>query len=201
MDASARFENILAKVQTSNLNFKLEISPFSAIICLKKSFAKDKYGQVLKPNLDDTTNQTNITTLLQKNRELENSYQHLKYDYQNALVACEETCQVNRDLKSELDYYKSLVKKETTEDVSDFETVKNEFKYLEKELTYKNKEIQEILEQNKNYKAEVKSVNAKHEKVSSEMKSFKEEKEILETKNKNLSSFPKIFQTGIKRSF
>ena len=41
MDASARFENILAKVQTSNLNFKLEISPFSAVICLKKSFAKD----------------------------------------------------------------------------------------------------------------------------------------------------------------
>ena len=125
MDASARFENILAKVQNSNLNFKLEISPFSAVICLKKSFAKDKFGQVLKPHLDDTTNQTIITTLHQKNLELENSYQNLKYEYQNALVACEETCQDNRDLKSELDHYKSQsFKKETTADVSDFKTVR-----------------------------------------------------------------------------
>ena len=100
MDASARFENILARVQTSNLNFKLEISPFSAVICLKKSFAKDKFGQVLKPHSDDTTNETNLTTLHQKNLELENSYQNLKYDYQNAFVTCEETCQVNRDIKS-----------------------------------------------------------------------------------------------------
>ena len=124
----------------------------------------------------------------------------MKYAYHNALIACEETSQVNRDLKTEIDHFKSLVKKETTGDVGDFETVKNEHECLEKELVYKNKEIQEILKQNKNYKGEVKSVNAKHEKVTSEMKSIKEEREILETRNKNLSVSLKSAKLELKEA-
>ena len=41
MMASIAFDNILKEIQTSNLNFQLQVSPFSAQISLKKSLVKD----------------------------------------------------------------------------------------------------------------------------------------------------------------
>ena len=49
MEASSVFENLLQKVQKSNLNFRLELSPFSAKISLKKSFIRDKSGIPVVP--------------------------------------------------------------------------------------------------------------------------------------------------------
>ena len=49
MEASTTFENILQQIQNSHLNFKLELSPFSANISLKKSFIRNKAGIVLSP--------------------------------------------------------------------------------------------------------------------------------------------------------
>ena len=37
------------QVKSSNLKFQLQQSPFSAVISLKKSFVKDKSGQILTP--------------------------------------------------------------------------------------------------------------------------------------------------------
>ena len=47
MEASQIYENILNQIQMSSLNFKLELSPFSAVISLKKSFIRDKSGNTL----------------------------------------------------------------------------------------------------------------------------------------------------------
>ena len=49
MEAYSVFENMLKKVKNSNLNYKLELSPFSAKISLKKSFIRDKSGIPLLP--------------------------------------------------------------------------------------------------------------------------------------------------------
>ena len=49
MEASTTFENIIQQIQNSHLNFKLELSPFSANISLKKSFIRNKAGIVLSP--------------------------------------------------------------------------------------------------------------------------------------------------------
>jgi hypothetical protein len=49
MEAPAVFDNILQQIQTSNWNFKLELSPFSANISIKKSFIRNKAGTVLHP--------------------------------------------------------------------------------------------------------------------------------------------------------
>ena len=46
MLAKQRFDDILDQVQTSCLNFQLQVSPFSAVISIKKSFIKDKSGKV-----------------------------------------------------------------------------------------------------------------------------------------------------------
>ena len=42
--AASTFDLILSNIQKSNLNFCIQVSPFSATISLKKSFAKDKSG-------------------------------------------------------------------------------------------------------------------------------------------------------------
>ena len=53
MEASATFDCLLMQVQNSKLNFKVDLSPFSAVISLKKTFIKDRFGnvQLLAPDL------------------------------------------------------------------------------------------------------------------------------------------------------
>ena len=45
--ATESFHKILQTIQSSGLNFKMEISPFSATIVLKNSQLKDKNGNPL----------------------------------------------------------------------------------------------------------------------------------------------------------
>ena len=43
------FEANLKEVQTSNLKFRIEMSPFSAVIYLKKTFITNKLGNPVNP--------------------------------------------------------------------------------------------------------------------------------------------------------
>ena len=49
MLAAQAFDNILDGIQRSNLNFQLQVSPFSAQISLKKSLVRDRSGSVMLP--------------------------------------------------------------------------------------------------------------------------------------------------------
>ena len=49
MLASTMFYKILDQIKSSNLNFQLSLSPFSAQISLKKSLVKDRSGSFLLP--------------------------------------------------------------------------------------------------------------------------------------------------------
>ena len=44
MAASVKFASFLSEIQASNLNFKIELSTFSAVITLKKTAIKDSDG-------------------------------------------------------------------------------------------------------------------------------------------------------------
>ena len=48
--ATSTFNFILQQIQHSNLNFQLQVTPFSAVIFLEKSFVKDKLGVPLISN-------------------------------------------------------------------------------------------------------------------------------------------------------
>ena len=50
MLAGTSFDNILHQIQSSCLNYKLKITPFSAFISIKKSFVKDKEGYAVIPD-------------------------------------------------------------------------------------------------------------------------------------------------------
>jgi hypothetical protein len=43
------FESLLNSVKSSNLNFHIQQTPFSAVISIKKSTVKDKFGSNLQP--------------------------------------------------------------------------------------------------------------------------------------------------------
>ena len=49
MAASELFESIIDKVRSSNLNFQIQMTPFSANIVIKKTFIKDNSGFPLLP--------------------------------------------------------------------------------------------------------------------------------------------------------
>ena len=48
--ANSLFNDILHRIRCSNLNFQLQISPFSAHVSLKKTFIRDKLGNMLPPS-------------------------------------------------------------------------------------------------------------------------------------------------------
>ena len=50
MIASNAFDRILNEIQASNLNFQLQVSPFSAHISLRKSLIKDRNGCYCLPS-------------------------------------------------------------------------------------------------------------------------------------------------------
>ena len=83
------FENIITQVKNSNLNFQMELSPFSAVIHLKKSILKDKSGNFLMQKTPKPSEKfSNVDEILRKNEALEQEVAKLQR-------TCEE---VNRSL-------------------------------------------------------------------------------------------------------
>ena len=108
MVASRTFSSILQQIQSSNLNYQLQISPFSATISLKKTPIKDKYGAPLLPPpqcppqpapkpLCPSTRSTaatccasdaDLAALAAKNLQLEKDLVTLRRDYDNSVSDC-----------------------------------------------------------------------------------------------------------------
>ena len=79
---AAAFENILQTVQSSNLNFLLEMSPFAANISLKTTPVKTKSGIPLLPYVPNHSHSSvDDEALVTKNLELENELLKMKNDY------------------------------------------------------------------------------------------------------------------------
>ena len=50
MAASAMFEGIINQVRSSNLNFQIQMTPFSANILIKKTLIRDNAGSPIIPS-------------------------------------------------------------------------------------------------------------------------------------------------------
>ena len=120
MLADQTFRNILDGIQRSNLNFQLQVSPFSAYISLRKSFVKDLSGAVLLPPpqatiqhpLPSPTSHTDVANYLVRINELEkdllaqkDNHEDVENKYKDALEKFEKE---NKALKQE---NKSLTEK------------------------------------------------------------------------------------------
>ena len=191
MEASTTFENLLEQMQKSNLNFKLERSPFSAVISLKKSFVRDKLGNISSPV---TNTAVLLDQLRAENKSLRNkvfdqekTIESLKSEFENTVDECEELNKVKIMLENQIKSRIFAIKKESIDETPEFEANKLKLKFLENECLVKTRELEVLLDQNKNYKNEIKNVNLRHQKLSIEIRHIKSEKEVMEKDLRNVS--------------
>ena len=98
MLASIAFETIIDKIRNSNLNFQLQLSPFSAQISLKKSLVIEKTGVPRLPRavnhsvFSNSSLDSEISAFATKNMHLESELGNLRAEYDRAVNDCEEAC-------------------------------------------------------------------------------------------------------------
>ena len=90
--ASIAFDRILQEIQTSNLNFQLQVSPFSAQISLKKSLVKDRNGSCRLPPSESsfTRSESEFLTLQREKMQVENNLKVLQTKYERVVRDCED---------------------------------------------------------------------------------------------------------------
>ena len=103
MIAAKSFENIVQQIRSSNLNYKLQLSPFSANISLKKTPVKDMSGAPLILPCIYTTE--NIIKLEAEISKLKHEVYNLKNDLANSVVEVQAAQEIieNIQAKSEKD--------------------------------------------------------------------------------------------------
>ena len=103
MIATTVFDDLVGRVKASNLNFTIQLSPFSAYISLKKSFIRDKAGAFILPNPANTVTfgkEAEYDMLKSDNIKLQKEVESLKNMNQTLMddLACSKA--VINDLKS-----------------------------------------------------------------------------------------------------
>ena len=115
MAASKKFDYILHQIQHSSLNFQIQVSPFSAVISLKKTFIRDKSGVIL-PNsyTDDITpypseavphDTAKLSSLENEVADMHEKFAKLKLKYS---AACENLVVLENELKDRDEKIKTL---------------------------------------------------------------------------------------------
>ena len=165
MAAAKSFDQILQLIQSSNLNFKLELSPFAANISLKKTLVKDKFGISLYPCNNSSED---ITELKAKNVKLEKELFVVKSEYANSIDEFETSQQMLR----------------TFEENSEAAT-----NVLHNELLNNQNLISKLKDENVRYKALVESLENEKRDLKIAIRAQKEatihlNKKLSETKDK-----------------
>ena len=96
--AAIKFEDILNQIRSSSLNFRMNVTPFTAVIHLKKTITKDKSGNFLHQNtfVNRTNNVKEADELMAKNLALEKEITDLK---RSCLKASESITEIERNLE------------------------------------------------------------------------------------------------------
>ena len=138
MDATIVYENLLLQIQKSCLNYKLEMSPFSATISLKKSFIRNKSGTPVYPqsleslpraeNVQKDTFNIEMMELKNKLHQLEYTTASYKMKYEEEVLESETLQQKLKETLNKLDNLHNLF------DINDasYENLKNSKNQLEK---------------------------------------------------------------------
>ena len=107
--ASRAFQDILSRIQSSNLNFQLQISPFAALISLKKTLVKDKSGAYLLPPSSPILRDDDFENLVAKNRELERNILDLQKNYDKVTKDCAKAYESLQNFESENEVLKKTI--------------------------------------------------------------------------------------------
>ena len=173
MAAAAVFDSIIHQIQASNLNFKLQLSPFAAEISIKKTPVKNRAG--IPFPLKNHVNE--VDDLIAKNSKLEEELVSIKKKYANAVV---DDPKNSRDMLKLREEIENLVK-ENKELQRTNEIIENELRDLEATIKVKNHDVESL-------ERDLSELRNKFKEEKNEIiKSVKEEaKEELARKNDEL---------------
>ena len=101
--ATTTFDKILQLIQSSNLNFRLQLSPFSANISLKKTPVTDRFGKPFLPQAVDPGADA-VAALVTRNIELEKELLKVKGEHAAALDDCKANHEKLMNVKIETDH-------------------------------------------------------------------------------------------------
>ena len=144
MAASQAFEGILNQVVSSNLNFHLEQSPFSAVIHLKKSVIRNQHGSHLipppSPSIKLLQVQSDNYRQAQKIVQLENSIKSLKTD---SVKSSKSFKQLQEDLEQEK-FQVKVKEEENTCHTKNLDRLSDENFELKEALSHMEKELESV---------------------------------------------------------
>ena len=181
MAAKRTFDGLLSQIQASNLNFHLQLSPFSASISLKKSLIKDEFGNTLLPPCPLPSDEPNQhvehedSLLLAENDHLKQEL----VDLQKLQNSSTETIQIfeQKIANMEASALKSFEERnvEVTSLKKSIKTSNLEIESLKKDLQARNKHVKE--KENETNKLEQKCENlvANLKRTKNKMNSMKSE--------------------------
>ena len=137
MLASKAFNDILSRIQSSNLNFQLQISPFAAMISLKKTLVKDKSGTYRLPPSTPLLRDDDFENLIARNHKLDRDILDLKKNYEKAVNDCTKAYESLQNSEAE----NELLKKAINDKDVMLENIKNDSLVLQNKLEKAKKEI------------------------------------------------------------
>ena len=188
MLATTVFNNILEGIQKSNLNYQLQLTPFSALVSLKKSFVKDKSGKFLFPN----KNVINGEYLQYENCQLMNQIDSLNQKLQEMHTRSKNDAETIRILglkaaNAEVSALKLY--KDKDEDMNVLEkaikSADSEIYSLRNEIKGKNKTIKETAKEFHNLNLNCERFKANFENSKKEINALRCENKKLHIKLKN----------------
>ena len=193
MIAEHTFDSILQQIKNSNLNFQLQLSPFSANISLKKSPIKDQAGVPIPSQgfLPGAYSASVVAALTARNLSLEAELRSLRNDYAEAIDDCAES-------RDKLMKFEAEVKSKAHRE-------EEAVLHLQADIEALTLEKEQLKAKNENqcdYINELETSNKSEEKAVSDLQASFEalaiEKEKLKAKNKNLCDYIKVLETSNK---
>ena len=175
MMASQKFYSILQEIQSSHLNFQLQLSPFSALISLKKSFVREKDGSVSFPlHLGDKVSEAEISDYKGRNEKLVMELDTLRCKYEDVFDDCASKTEELRANKNRIVVLENKIVKAESEAHRLFKENKSQLNILKNEIKVQNSEIEGHIKEANSLKKHIKE---------NEKETFK-----FQSKNENLES-------------
>ena len=189
MAAKRTFDNLLAQIQASNLNFHLQLSPFSASISLKKSLIKDKFGNTLLPPCPLPSDEPNQhvehedSLLLAENDHLKQEL----VDLQKLQNSSTETIQIFEQKIANMEA--SALKKSNKTSNLEIESLKKDLQARNKHIKEKENETNKLEQKCENLVANLKRTKNEMNSMKSEnLKLIRKQEKVKIRRSKNVST-------------
>ena len=173
--AHQTFQDLMNRIQTSGLNYKIELSPFSAKVLLKKTFTKDLNGNPLKAKFSDETTFDQIKAesdfLYKKVDNLEQTLNNLSAQHENTLHGYHQLHQTNANLFLKVEKLHSKLSAADEENLNlkliHKQNTNEDIIELRHKISQKNEEVFDLTSFNENLQEQI-------EKLNSELSELKE---------------------------